>query len=134
MGSPNNPCACGSGLSYMVCCHPIHNSHAMATTAEALMRSRYTAFTKAMGDYLINTQHKSTRKPKEKSEIVSWARSVNWIRLEVLSSTKGTDNDIEGTVSFAAYFYECGQVQVIKENSYFVKENGYWYYVGPVSI
>ncbi len=132
METPNNPCACGSGLSYIACCQPIHNSHAAATTAEALMRSRYTAFTKAMGDYLIATQHKSTRKPKEKSEIVSWARSVNWIRLEVLSSNKGTENDTEGTVSFAAYFYEAGQVQVIRENSYFQKEKGCWFYVAAL--
>ena len=41
------PCPCGSGTAYGACCGPLHDG-APAATAEALMRSRYTAF--AVGD------------------------------------------------------------------------------------
>ena len=52
------------------------------------------------------THHKSTRPTKEKKAIVKWAKSVQWMRLEVLETTKGSENDLEGTVTFNAYFFE----------------------------
>ena len=36
-------CPCGSGTAYGACCGPLHDG-APAPTAEALMRSRYTAY------------------------------------------------------------------------------------------
>lgn len=76
------------------------------------------------------THHKSTRPTKEKKAIVKWAKSVQWIRLEVLKTTKGRANDLEDTVTFNAYFFENGNVDVIHEKSAFVKENEQWFYLG----
>lgn len=87
------------------------------------MRSRYSAFVLAKGTYLMQTHHKSTRPIKEKKAIVKWAKSVQWIKLEILKSS----ND---TVSFNAYFIENGITDVICENSKFVKENNVWFYLG----
>ncbi len=41
---PSTPhCPCDSGTPYNQCCQPLHEGVA-ATTAEALMRSRYSAY------------------------------------------------------------------------------------------
>ena len=63
-------------------------------------------------------------------EIIRWAKSMKWIKLEVLNTTKGSGNDNEGTVEFKAYFKEGFVTTYIHENSYFTKENGNWVYVG----
>ncbi len=99
-------------------------------TAVQLMRSRYTAFTRADGDYLMKSHHSNTRQLKEMKSIVSWSKSVSWIRLEILEIVKGGVNDYEGTVTFNAYFYENGKVEVAHEKSAFIKENGIWMYLG----
>ncbi|MFC2110085.1 YchJ family protein [Bacteroidota bacterium] len=122
-------CACGSGKEYKCCCGPIHSGKEKAKTAEELMRSRYTAFTKADGNYLMRSYHSSTRPLSEKKEIVRWAKSVTWLSLVIISKSKGEINDAEGTVEFKASFLENGVVKVIYENSYFSKEKGCWLYV-----
>ncbi|MCX7551409.1 YchJ family protein [Xanthomarina sp. F2636L] len=107
-----------------------HLNDGKTETAEQLMRSRYSAFVLANGDYLMQTHHKSTRPIAEKEAIVKWAKSVKWIKLEVLKTTKGLKNDEEGTVIFNAYFNENGTNNNIHEKSAFIKENNTWYYLG----
>ena len=87
------------------------------------MRSRYSAFVLADGDYLMQTHHKSTRPLTEKKAIVNWAKSVSWLKLDVLEVT--TD-----TVKFNAHFFENQKSDFIHENSKFVKEDGVWFYLG----
>lgn len=123
-------CPCGRPKTYVDCCGQIHQNHAKAITAEDLMRSRYTAFVLANGDYLMQSHHSGTRPISEKKEIIRWAKSVKWIKLEVLNTTQGSSNDNEGTVEFKAYFKEGFVTTYIHENSYFTKENGNWMYVG----
>lgn len=123
-------CYCGSLKQYSDCCEKAHKNLAEVKTAEQLMRSRYSAFVLANGEYLMQSHHSSTRPVKEKKAIVKWAKSVEWIKLEVLETSKGSTNDTEGTVTFKAYFYEKGKVDVIHEKSKFVKENNYWMYLG----
>ena len=96
------------------------------------MRSRYTAFTMANGDYLMESHHLNTRPVKEKENIVAWARSVEWLELKISSKSKGLENDVEGSVEFNAYFKENGKINSISEHSLFVKENEHWYYFGFV--
>lgn len=47
-----------------------------------------------------------TNLPENTNEIVTWARSVKWIRLEILNVTGGKENNSEGSVEFKAYFEE----------------------------
>ena len=54
-------CPCGSGKSYAACCGPLHAGAAIAPTAEALMRSRYSAYGLGLEPYLLATWHVSTR-------------------------------------------------------------------------
>ncbi|MFD0962724.1 YchJ family protein [Pseudofulvibacter geojedonensis] len=120
---------CGNDSSYTKCCEIAHRDITKVTTAEQLMRSRYSAFVLANGNYLIDSHHSSTRPIKEKKSIVKWAKSVQWIRLDVIKTTNGLANDNEGTVTFKAFYFENGSVQVIHENSLFKKEKGIWMYV-----
>ncbi len=116
-------CYCGTKNTYEDCCGIFHKNGGKTTTAEQLMRSRYSAFVLANGDYLMQTHHKSTRPLKEKKAIVEWAKSVQWLKLEVVESTVDT-------VNFNAYFIENGTADVISENSKFVKESNTWFYLG----
>ncbi|MBM1105354.1 Sec-C motif domain protein [Aurantibacter crassamenti] len=94
------------------------------------MRSRYSAFVLADGNYLMKSHHSSTRPLKDKKAIVNWAKSVTWVKLEVIAKTKGKAEDDEGTVTFDAYYYENGKLEVIHEKSAFKKENEHWTYLG----
>lgn len=123
-------CYCGSLKNYKTCCEVFHLNNGKTETAQQLMRSRYSAFVLANGDYLMQTHHKSTRPLSEKKAIVKWAKSVQWIKLEIIETIKGLEHDTKGTVTFNAYFYENGKVDIIHEKSAFVKEDKHWYYLG----
>ncbi len=123
-------CPCGRNKSYDECCSLIHKDIFLAKTAEDLMRSRYTAFVKANGDYLMQSQHSSTRKPTTKHDTVRWAMSVKWHGLEIIDAVRGSESDEQGTVEFKAFFMERFMNRSIHENSVFIKENGHWVYFG----
>ena len=94
-----------------------------APTAEALMRSRYSAYATEEADYLVDTTHVSTRKDHKRSDILSWSKSNKWRKLEVLETT-------ENTVTFKAHYLDYQNYdQIHYEHSTFVLENGNWYYV-----
>ncbi|WP_430810369.1 MULTISPECIES: YchJ family protein [unclassified Carboxylicivirga] len=122
-------CPCGIGIAYSACCAPFIEGADNAPTAEKLMRSRYTAFTRAAIDYLMKSHHSSTRPVREKNSIRQWTQSVQWIGLTVINSDAGQANDNTGMVEFKAVYMEEGQLKAIHEQSLFRKEKGMWYYV-----
>ncbi|MFD1294181.1 YchJ family protein [Lutibacter holmesii] len=120
-------CPCNPQKKYSACCQKAHQNIATVSTAEQLMRSRYSAFVLANVTYLQKSHHSSTRPNKqEKRDIEKWTKSVQWLQLDVLNSS-------EHTVEFKAYFQENGLVQVIHENSKFCKEHNHWVYVGALN-
>lgn len=54
---PTGPCPCGSGETYANCCRVFHKGEKEPPTAQALMRSRYSAFAAAQPEYLWKTLH-----------------------------------------------------------------------------
>src|SRR5687767_14362836 len=50
-------CPCGSQRPYAECCAPYHRGEREPPNAEALMRSRYSAFAVGEADYLLRTLH-----------------------------------------------------------------------------
>lgn len=126
----NQPCPCGLDSIYKNCCHIAHNNILEVTTAEQLMRSRYTAYVLADINYLMQSHHSSTRPINEKKEIEEWMTQITWRGLEILQTEKGTATNTEGMVNFNAYFIENNEKAVITERSVFVKENGHWVYLG----
>lgn len=125
-------CPCGKNQTYKNCCEKIHINFSTAICAEDLMRSRYTAFTLGMGQYLNDSHHKTSRNESEKESIEKWAKSVKFIKLEILNSTLGNIDDTNGTVEFKAHFKQGVFKRVIHENSSFIKEDGSWYYLGSI--
>jgi len=127
----SNACPCGSKKEYEQCCQIAHNNSKSVISAEALMRSRYSAFVKADIAYLLKSWSIKTRDNSKRfaKELLEWTTSVQWVKLEVSTTTQGQLNDTTGTVAFKAFYLENGVMQCITENSYFEKENGCWVYV-----
>lgn len=118
-----NPCYCGSEQPFFGCCEPYIIGKKQAPTAEALMRSRYSAYAIFAADYLVQTTHQSTRNLHKKSDILEWAKGNNWTKLEIVETTSTT-------VTFNAFYTnKKGLASIHVEKSSFVFENGSWFYV-----
>ncbi|MEU5907008.1 YchJ family protein [Micromonospora sp. NPDC047527] len=117
-------CPCGSGRAYADCCSPVHGGGAQAPTAEALMRSRFSAF--ALGDsgYLLRSWHSSTRPARLELD-----PGQRWTRLEIVETERGGLLDATGTVTFHAHYRAAGQPGTMIERSRFVREDGRWVYL-----
>jgi len=89
-------------------------------TAEALMRSRYSAFVRHEVEYLAATWHPSTRPASLQLD-----RTVVWTHLEVLRVRAGAAGDHRGLVEFRAHHTNGVQA----ERSRFLHENGQWFYL-----
>ncbi|CAA7614047.1 conserved hypothetical protein [Candidatus Terasakiella magnetica] len=122
-------CPCGSGQSYTACCEPFITGAAFAPTPEALMRSRYTAFTVAAIDYLEQTLAPDQRHDFQKVETEKWAKDSHWLGLDIHSTSGGGPEDAEGTVDFTARFRLNNRAEAHRELSVFRREEGRWYYV-----
>ena len=82
-------CPCGSQKAYPECCEPFIEGKEFASTAEQLMRSRYTAYSKIKVDYLVETTYPSRRSDFDPSSIREWATENEWTQLQVLSTNNG---------------------------------------------
>jgi SEC-C motif-containing protein len=82
---PDEPtCPCGSGDAFVRCCGRFCNGGQSASTAEELMRSRYSAFVTRNVDYLLATWHPHTR-----PRVLDLDDGYTWTRLEVHGMTGG---------------------------------------------
>lgn len=121
-------CPCGSGREFESCCGPIV-AGGPAPTAEALMRSRYTAFTMGLIDHIERTHAPEAKAGFNRPEAESWAKESRWDGLEVRSATAGGEGDDEGTVEFVARHHRAGHPFVHHERATFRREAGAWVYV-----
>ena len=116
-------CPCESGKKYNVCCEPAHNG-IPTLTAEALMRSRYTAYVLGLEDYLLKTWAAETR-PVALN--LTNDTQTKWLGLQV----KRAENTSETTaiVEFVARYKIGGKAERLHEISQFVWVEGCWYYL-----
>ncbi|MEH6468869.1 MAG: YchJ family metal-binding protein [Porticoccus sp.] len=126
-------CICNRNKPFDTCCGRFLVAGQQAKTPEQLMRSRYSAYALGgYGDYLLSTWFSATAlglTAKALSE-----KTVEWIKLEVLSSNQTGD---KATVEFKAFYREpdLSELQVMHEVSVFQRTSGHWLYVGgEVSI
>lgn len=117
-----DPCPCGSGEPMSGCCAPALHGTPPAT-AEALMRSRYTAFVTGDADHLLATWH-----PGRRPDTLELDPDLRWLGLEVLSAAGGAD-DTRGRVEFRASWRDRGDSGVLHEHSRFVRQSGRWWYL-----
>ena len=117
-------CPCGQGLPYEACCGRYIDGGSAAPTAEALVRSRYTAYVRGAGSYVAETWADETRP----ADLAVDPSGEPFIRLVVLDTTGGGPFDAEGVVEFAAH-HPGG---VMRERSRFERRAGRWVYVDGV--
>lgn len=117
-------CPCGSDKSFAACCQPYLSGAAQAPTAEALMRSRYTAYTRNHMDYLARTWDAETQPASLDEET-----DLEWAGLTIVSTHAGQPDDMEGTVEFIAHYRVSGADRQIHETSRFRQHDGEWFYL-----
>jgi len=138
---------CGNRRAFANCCEPYLQSvtaeGSSAPTAEALMRSRYTAFVLGNIDYLMATHHADYR-PNNRTNLQQTLRTTRWTNLIVLSTQKGQRKDKSGTVEFVAAYRPKRSIALsatrapdsknsdalaqLHERSRFVREESRWFY------
>ena len=115
-------CPCGTGSSFALCCGRFIAGKAFPSTAEELMRSRYSAYVKNDPEYILATTHSSQRRYYSRKAIERWAAESSWLRLEITAVT-------DATVEFKAYYSDPEEKIIVHhEFSTFVFENGRWYF------
>ena len=120
-------CPCGSGRSFETCCGPFL-AGAPAPTAEALMRSRYTAYARGDADYLQRTSAGAALLGFDRGDVESSFGSTEWLGLEVQKVEAGKAVDTIGHVTFTARFRQNDQIQALSERSEFRRIDGVWRY------
>ena len=118
-------CPCGLAATYAACCGRYHNGLPLvpAPTAEALMRSRYSAYVLGCGDYLLATWHASTRPITLENN----PPGLRWLGLDVRRAA--VQDGTHATVEFVARGKLGGRAQRLHEVSRFVFEDGRWFYL-----
>lgn len=110
-------------VAYEACCKPYHDSERAPASAEALMRSRFSAYALEIGPYIVATWHPSRRPPS-----VEFAPGLEeWISLKIIAARENGDS---ATVEFVARSLSRGRSHEMHEVSRFVREDGRWLYLG----
>jgi SEC-C motif-containing protein len=122
-------CPCGLKQAlYRQCCGPIHQRFAdtgelSAPDAEALMRSRYSAYVLDLLDYLLATWHPKTRP----TSLAPNEQGLKWLGLQV---KKHVRQDAEhALVEFVARSKLGGRAYRMSEVSRFERLDGAWLYL-----
>ena len=122
-------CPCGTGRAYSECCEPYITGKAQAPTAEALMRSRYSAYVEHAIDYIINTCVRKGKDDIDYQSTKDWSEKSTWLGLNIISCEKGSAADTEGTVEFQASYESDGLKDLHHERAQFKKgSGGEWLY------
>jgi SEC-C motif-containing protein len=119
----SSPCPCGLPLAYTECCGKLHQG-AFPDTAEALMRSRYSAYVLRLGNYLLLSWHPQTRPAQLQ---LDESPQPKWLSLEILRH-ENQDAD-HASVEFIARCKVGGRAQRMQEHSRFVRIDGRWLYL-----
>jgi len=119
-------CPCGSGKNYGDCCEPIIKQTIPASSPEALMRSRYSAYAKKEILWLKNSLEKSQRKDFDEKGARQWSEQSEWLGLTIVESKIEEENN-KGWVEFIAKFKQGGVAREHHEVSEFVRKNDEWH-------
>lgn len=123
-------CPCGNKTPYEECCGPFLSGKALPESAEKLMRSRYTAYTRVNVDYIKNTLAPESRSDFDPKAAREWGEKAKWHGLQIISTDKGTTTDKTGTVEFIATYEMEGDAVDHHEVSQFRKDQkGQWFFV-----
>ena len=127
-------CPCGKGESLETCCGPYLDGKAQPDTAEALMRSRYSAYAVGNIDYIVDTHDPERAKEVDRKNTEQWSKNAEWLGLEVLSTEQGTPANEVGVVEFVARYKLSGVKVEHRERALFRKHSGRWVFVDGIEI
>ncbi|MBM3851946.1 MAG: hypothetical protein FJ399_02185 [Verrucomicrobia bacterium] len=119
---PGQPCPCGSGQLFDVCCAPRLSGTQPAASAEELLRSRFTAHVAHDWRYLHRTYGPTAGKPYVEEEATT---PIPWSRLAIHAHERGAHPDV-AYVDFTAYFVDERGEHAMPEKSEFVRTDGRW--------
>ncbi|MBN1829643.1 MAG: YchJ family protein [Deltaproteobacteria bacterium] len=122
-------CPCGSKKSYEDCCGPLISGERHVSTAEELLRSRYTAHAKGEIDYIMKTVLPGKRKDHNRAAILAWCKETEWKNLRIIAIEAGGPGDAIGHIEFEASYAEKGESRLHREISRFRKEGDRWFFV-----
>lgn len=123
-------CPCGSNKEYASCCQPLLQNLAKATSAEQLMRARYSAFVKGEIEFLYQSLAPESRADYDAKATKDWSASVQWKGLKILRTEAGSSQDSTGVVEFVATYEKDKKGLDHHEVSHFRKDDkGTWYFI-----
>ena len=132
--TPPIHCPCGSKLPYQDCCERLHLDPTCAKSAEALMRSRYTAFVMHDIDYVVSTTAPFQQALLDRASLLNWAQQTAWAGLTVIRHIPKSGKR-HAQVEFNALFTSAVGVEAHHELSSFVKigktNPPRWYFLDP---
>ena len=108
-------CICTNDKKYEECCGKFIDKKQDAKTALELMRSRYTAYVLRDGQYLYDTCSHNLKNIEDIKAIQE--QDIEWIGLKIEAFT-------HDEVTFMAYYRDNNKIEVMKEHSFFVLEDG----------
>lgn len=114
-------CYCNSKKEFSECCEPYLSGVSYPSTAQELMRSRYSAYVLGNGGYIVKTTTKENRYEDDLELIEEYSKSVTWLGLEIVHVEKNV-------VEFKAYYRDANGLKVQHEKSNFIYEDGVWLY------
>ena len=126
-------CPCGSTKMYSECCGKYHQG-TNPENALALMKSRYSAYSLNLADYIMHTTHPKNPRFKAdkttwKKQILEFSQNTVYEKLDILDFTDGS---IEAFVTFVAHLKHKNKDATFTERSRFEKINGQWLYLDGV--
>ena len=133
--TPDQPCPCGSGKTFALCCAPVLARSRVAATAEELMRARFTAHVVHDFRFLHDSFRETAGRPYVPE---AGTPTIRWTKLVVHSHELGKGPE-QAFVDFSAYGTEEGVEKVLHEKGEFVRLNGAWLYnrevrLGPAPV
>lgn len=117
-------CPCGSGKTFQNCCRPFLLAVSLPASAEALMRSRYTAYVLKDAPYLLATWHPDTRPV---SLYFDQEPPPQWLGLSIKRHLQIDANHAE--VEFVARYKINGRGFRMQETSQFECIDRHWLYL-----
>jgi SEC-C motif domain protein len=128
----NIPCPCGSGLTISECCGPyLLGNKIVDDTPINVLKTRFTAFVLADGEYILKTWHKLYR-PKTKAKIISIeSKSCKYTKLEIIHDEINEDS---GKIEYIARYRKGVIFGYIHEIANFKKEGNEWFYTDGIIL
>ncbi|NCP63039.1 MAG: YchJ family protein [Paraglaciecola sp.] len=118
-------CYCGSGRTFDECCRVYLENKKSPPNAEALMRSRFSAYATENFAYILATYAPLQRSALTIDSLAQNAAQTRWLKLVVHQHlSKGHHAQVE----FSAYYQVDGSFYCMHETSDFILQANKWYY------